>query len=80
MFNLSLLLDLKYSIMQEIVGPIAGLVKWTFDNVLVPIGDLPDYINPNYIFLVIGFLGMLYWLNLQQKFNKQAANNPSQIK
>ncbi|MEM9051144.1 MAG: hypothetical protein AAGC47_03735 [Bacteroidota bacterium] len=66
--------------MQEIVGPIAGLVKWTFDNVLVPIGDLPDLVNPNYIFLVIGFLGMFYWLNMQRKYNNQAANNPNQIK
>ncbi|MCH2215018.1 MAG: hypothetical protein MK086_07610 [Flavobacteriales bacterium] len=66
--------------MQEIVGPIAKLVKWTFDNLLVPIGDLPDIVNPNYIFLFVGFLGMLYWLNMQKKFNKQAANNPNQIK
>ena len=66
--------------MEYIVGPIAALIKWTFDNILVPIGDLPGFANPNNIFIVMGFLGMFYWLNMQRKFNKEAANNPDQIK
>jgi len=66
--------------MQYIVEPIAALIKWTFDFVLVPLGELPSFINPNNIFLVIGFIGMLYWLNLQGKYNKEAAKNPDQIK
>lgn len=66
--------------MQEIVGPIAAFIKWSFDNILVPIGDLPDLINPNYLFLMLGFVGMFYWLFLQGKYNKQAANDPNQIK
>jgi hypothetical protein len=66
--------------MQEIVGPIAALIKWTFDEILVPIGELPDIINPNYIFLAIGFVGLFYWLILQKKYNTQADNNPGQLK
>ncbi len=66
--------------MQEIVGPIAALIKWTFDEILVPIGELPDLVNPNYIFLALGFVGLFYWLILQKKYNTQADNNPSQIK
>lgn len=66
--------------MEYIVGPIAALIKWTFDNILVPIGELPDIINPNYIFIVVGCLGLVYWLFLQQKYNKQADNTPGQIK
>ncbi|MCZ4407925.1 hypothetical protein O3Q51_03845 [Cryomorphaceae bacterium 1068] len=66
--------------MQEIVGPIAALIKWTFDEILVPIGELPDIINPNYIFLAIGFVGLFYWLILQKKYNTQADNTPGQIK
>lgn len=66
--------------MQYIVEPIAALIKWTFDTILVPLGELPSMINPNNIFLVIGFIGMFYWLNLQRKYNKEAANNPDQIK
>jgi len=80
MFNLSLFLPPKTNIMEYIVGPIAALIKWTFDNILVPIGELPDLINPNYIFLLIGFVGMFYWFFLQRKYNKQADNNPNQIK
>jgi len=66
--------------MEYIVGPIAALIKWTFDEILVPIGELPDLVNPNYLFLALGFVGLGYWLFLQKKFNNQAANNPNQIK
>jgi hypothetical protein len=27
---------------------------------------------PNYIFIVVGFLGLFYWLNMQKKYNKKA--------
>ena len=34
----------------------------------------------NYFFIAIGFVGLFYWLNYQNKFNKEAENNPNQIK
>lgn len=35
----------------------------------------------NYLFLIIlGFGGLFYWLNMQRKFNAQAANDPNQRK
>lgn len=58
--------------MQYLTGPIAALIKWTFDNILVPIGELPNYINPNYIFLVLGFVGLFYWLRVQAQYNRKA--------
>lgn len=58
--------------MQYIVEPIAALIKWTFDNLLVPIGDLPGLLNPNNIFIIIIALGLLYWLRMQSKYNKKA--------
>lgn len=58
--------------MQYLTDPIAFILKWSFDHILVPIGELPDLINPNYIFLFIGFIGLFYWLNLQNKYNKKA--------
>ena len=58
--------------MQYITGPLAAIIKWSFDNILVPIGELPTLVNPNYIFLGIGFIGLIYWLNLQNKYNKKA--------
>ncbi|MFT6996803.1 MAG: hypothetical protein ACJAQ4_000546 [Cryomorphaceae bacterium] len=79
MFNLSLFLQSKTTTMQEIVGPIAVLIKWTFDNILVPIGELPDVINPNYIFSGVLFTGLIYWLFLQKKYNNQAAKDPNQL-
>ena len=33
----------------------------------------------NYSCIVLGFVGLFYWLNLQRKFNKQAENNPNQL-
>ncbi len=58
--------------MQYIVEPIAALIKWTFDNLLVPIGDLTGLMNPNTIFTILGGLGLLYWLRMQSKYNKKA--------
>jgi len=80
MFNLSLFLQSKIITMQEIVGPIAVLIKWTFDNILVPIGELPDVINPNYIFSGVVFIGLIYWLLLQKRYDNQAAKDPNQLK
>ncbi len=58
--------------MQYIVGPIAAIIKWTFDNLLVPIGNLPNLVNPNTIFIVIGMAGLGYWLFWQGKYNAKS--------
>lgn len=58
--------------MQYIVEPIAALIKWSFDNILVPIGELPALLNPNNIFIVVIAAGLGYWLYLQSQFNKKA--------
>lgn len=34
----------------------------------------------NYSCIILGFVGLFYWLNLQRKFNNEAVNNPDQIK
>ena len=34
----------------------------------------------NYSCNVLGFVGLFYWLNYQRNFNKEAENNPNQIK
>jgi hypothetical protein len=34
----------------------------------------------NYAVIVLGFVGLFYWLNLQRKFNAQAENDPNQLK
>ncbi|MBU2020283.1 MAG: hypothetical protein KJ941_11615 [Bacteroidetes bacterium] len=34
----------------------------------------------NYFLIVVGFVGLFYWLNYQRKFNEAAKNNPDQLK
>jgi hypothetical protein len=34
----------------------------------------------NYFLIVVGFVGLFYWLNLQKKFDRQAENNPNQLR
>lgn len=33
----------------------------------------------NYSCIVLGFVGLFYWLNLQRKFNEQAKNDPNKL-
>lgn len=49
---------------QEFLG-------WFYDNV----GNIV-----NYSLLLLGFIGLFYWLGRQKKFNDGAANTPNQIK
>ncbi len=58
--------------MQYIVGPIGALLKWTFDTILVPLGELPALINPNSLFIILLAAGLAYWVFLQGRFNKKA--------
>ena len=53
---------------------LADLFQWTF-QIFEVIGN-----SFNYSVIVLGFIGLFYWLNYQAKFNKQAKNNPNQIK
>jgi hypothetical protein len=60
--------------MYYLLKPIEDLFVWSF-GILENLGNLP-----NNAFIVSGFVLMFYWLYLQGKFNKEAANNPNQIK
>ncbi len=44
---------------------------WVYDN----IGDIF-----NWSCIVLGVIGFGYWMSVQNKFNKQAEQNPNQIK
>ncbi len=57
--------------MDYIVNPIGKLVVWTFDKILVPIGDM-GALNPNNLFIALGVVGLFYWLYIQQKLSKKA--------
>lgn len=61
--------------MQWLTDPLGDFFVWSFDTFLVPFGNMP-----NLAFLIIGFVGLFYWLRLQAKWNKQADENSNQIK
>ena len=53
--------------MNSILHIIGDFLTWTFDTVLVPLGDLP-----NFAFIALGFAGMFLWLKMQGTYNKKA--------
>lgn len=57
--------------MREFVYALGDVFSWLFENTLEPLGNIP-----NNLFIVLGFVGMFIWLNMQKKFNAEAkANN-----
>lgn len=58
--------------MQYITDPIAFFLKWTFDFILVPLGELPDFINPNSLIVLVIIIGILVWLSIQRKLDRKA--------
>lgn len=60
--------------MDYIFIPIANFFQWTF-TWMEALAN-----KPNWIFITGGILGLVYWCVLQGKYNKQAANNPNQLK
>ena len=53
---------------------LGDLFQWTF-QIFEVIGN-----SFNYACIVLGFIGLFYWLNLQKKMSAKAANDPSKIK
>lgn len=71
--------------MDWLAYALGDLFVWTFENLLVPFGDLGNsenlwFISPNFLFVILGFLGLGLWLSIQSKYNKAAANDPNQLK
>ena len=53
---------------------LADVFQWTF-QIFEMIGN-----SFNYSLIVLGFIGLFFWLNKQRKFNVDAENNPDQRK
>lgn len=53
---------------------LGDLFQWTF-QIFEMIGN-----SFNYTLIVLGFFGFFFWMRKQAKFNKQAAENPNQLK
>lgn len=56
--------------MTEFLYSLGDFFMWLFENTLEPLGNLP-----NWSFIVLGFIGMFIWLNMQKKFNAEAKAN-----
>jgi len=56
--------------LNSILREIGDLLTWTFDTVLVPLGELP-----NYAFIALGAVGLFLWLSMQRKYNKKAKSS-----
>lgn len=54
---------------------IGSFLLWTTSILFENIGNLF-----NDAMIILGFIGLFYWLNMQKKFNQQAKNNPNQLK
>ncbi|MBK9190110.1 MAG: hypothetical protein IPM77_00695 [Crocinitomicaceae bacterium] len=54
---------------------LGDMFYWLFENTLEPTGEL--YWKT---VMIGGFVGFGYWMYRQIQFNKQAANDPNQLK
>ena len=66
---------LKTMSSKEIFESLGDFILWTTQIIYENIGNVF-----NYAAIVLGFVGLFYWLNYQRKFNAQAENDPNQIK
>ena len=67
-----IIIVMTYTELVEATGD--GLL-WTTSALFENIGNIF-----NYGVIVLGFVGLFIWLRLQAKYNKEAANDPTQIK
>lgn len=56
---------------------LGDVLQWTF-NILE--NDMPTTFLVNTGAVLLGFVGLFYWLNLQRKFNAQAEKDADQLK
>jgi len=60
--------------LQEIVTPLGDLMTATFEFIIEPFGGIV-----NTAIIVIGFVGLFYWLATQKKFTDQARSKGETI-
>lgn len=59
---------------NTIFEAIAELMQWTF-GIFEVIGN-----GFNNAVIILGFVGLFFWLKTQNAFNNKAANDPNQLK
>ena len=63
--------------LNELWYLIGDILEWTFTWLQNDFW-LTGFMNSG--LLILGFIGLFYWLNLQRKFNAEAERNPDQRK
>jgi len=61
---------IKIFVMNELFYSIAHIVEESFVMLLEPIGNVF-----NYLVIVLGLVGLVFWLILQKKYTKKAMDN-----
>mgnify|MGYP006901752005 CR=1 FL=1 len=51
--------------MTELAYSLGDFFQSTF-GILIALGNIP-----NYLFIILGFVGLFYWLNLQKKYSRE---------
>lgn len=59
----------------DIIVAVGDFILWTTEILFENIGNLF-----NNAMIILGFIGLFIWLRTQHKFNKEAQNNPNQLK
>ena len=59
----------------EIFVSIGDFILWTTELLFHNVGNLF-----NDAMIILGFVGLFIWLRLQHRYNKEAENNPNQLK
>jgi len=58
---------LKNMTLQDILTPIENAMVWSFENLLEPLGN-----TPNYLLAIGGFAGLIIWVKMQKDYNAKA--------
>ena len=54
---------------------LGDFILWTTEILFENVGNMF-----NTAVILLGFVGLFYWLNVQRKFNNEALSNPDQLK
>ena len=57
----------KNMTLQDILTPIENAMTWSFETLLQPLGN-----TPNYLLAIGGFVGLCIWIKMQKDYNAKA--------